>query len=170
MLYRLIWNLAVVMTTFIELSLAHAGSVTAVLPVSVTMVPSCAVSANGIDFGTWSSQAVIGKGTIEVTCAKGVDYQVVLNAGANFDPAMQARQLAGPNPTRKLSYRLYQDAGLNIEWGDRGYANTYPAGSGVYGIGTNQAQYITVYGMIPTSSVHLPPGSYSDTALVTIHF
>lgn len=147
-----------------------AGSVTTTLPVSVTVVPQCAVSANGIDFGTWSSQAVVGKGTIDVTCAKGVDYHVVLNAGANFDSATQARQLAGPHPTRKLSYRLYQDAGLNIEWGDRGYANTYPAGSGVHGIGTNQAQPITVYGMIPASSEHLPPGNYSDTTLVTIQF
>jgi spore coat protein U-like protein len=170
MRYLLPWSLIVIISTVVVLNLAHAGSVTAVLPVIVTVVPQCVVSANGIDFGTWSSQVVTGKGTIDVTCAKGVDYQVVLSAGANFDPATQARQLAGPNPTQKLSYRLYQDAGLNIEWGDRGYANTYPAGSGMRGIGTNQAQHIVVYGMIPASPEHLPPGSYSDTALVTIHF
>lgn len=164
------WSLIVVMSMVVVLNLAHAGSATTTLPVNVRVVPQCAVSANGIDFGTWSSQTVIGKGTIEVTCAKGVDYQVVLNAGAHFDPATQARQMAGPSPTRKLSYRLYQDAGLNIEWGDRGYANAYPAGSGVRGIGTNQMQPITVYGLIPASLEHLPPGSYGDVTVVTIHF
>lgn len=147
-----------------------AGSVTTILPVHVTVVPQCAVSANGIEFGTWSSQTVIGKGTISVTCAKGIEYHVVLNAGANFDPAIQTRQLAGSNPHHKLAYRLYQDTGLSIEWGDRGYANSYPTGSGIRGIGTNQPQPITVYGTIPASSAHLPSGSYSDLTLVTIHF
>lgn len=147
-----------------------AGSVTTTLPVHVTVVPQCAVSANGIEFGTWSSQAVTGKGTITVTCAQGVEYHVVLNAGGHFDPATQARQLAGPNLHHKLSYRLYQDSSLSIEWGDRGYANSYPTGSGIRGIGTNHPQPITVYGAIPTSSVHLPSGSYSDVTLVTIHF
>jgi spore coat protein U-like protein len=164
------WSLLAVMSTVVVLNLAHAGSVTAILPVHVTVVPQCAVSANGIEFGTWSSQAVLGSGTINVTCAKGVDYQVVLNAGSNFDPETQARQLAGPNPSRKLSYRLYHDAGLSLEWGDRGYANSYPAGSGVLGTGTHVPQTITVYGKIPASSEHLPPGSYSDVTMVTIHF
>lgn len=170
MRYLLSWSLIVVMSAVVVLNLAHADSVTAILPVHVTVVPQCSVSANGMEFGTWSSQAVLGKGTIDVTCAKGVDYHVVLNAGVNFDSATQVRQLAGPNPHRKLSYRLYHDAGLSIEWGDRGYANSYSAGSGVSGIGTNQRQSITIYGMIPASPEHLPPGSYSDTALVTIHF
>lgn len=147
-----------------------AESVTTTLPVHVTVVPQCAVSANGIEFGTWSSQAVTGKGAITVTCAQGVEYHVVLNAGGNFDPSTQARQLAGPNPHHKLSYRLYQDAGLSIEWGDRGYANSYPTGSAVRGIGTNLPQSIVVYGKIPGSSDRLPPGSYSDVTIVTIHF
>ncbi len=147
-----------------------AGSVTTTLPVSVTVVPQCAVSASGIEFGTWSSQAVIGKGTIGVICAKGVEYQVALDAGSNFDPATQARQLAGPDPHRKLPYRLYQDSSLSIEWGDRGYANSYPTGSPVRGIGTNLPQAIAVYGKIPGSSDRLPPGSYSDVTMVTIHF
>ena len=163
-------SLIVVMSTVVVLNLAYAGSVTAILPVHVTVVPQCAVSANGIEFGTWSSQAVIGKGTIGVTCAKGVEYQVALDAGSNFDPAMQARQLAGLDPHRKLTYHLYQDSSLSIEWGDRGYANSYPTGLPVRGIGTNLPQSIAVYGKIPSSTDRLPPGSYSDVTMVTIHF
>lgn len=147
-----------------------AGSVTTILPVHVTVVPQCAVSAHGIEFGTWSSQAVIGQGTIGVTCAKGVEYQVALNAGSNFDSAIQARHLAGPDPHHKLPYRLYQDSSLSIEWGDRGYANSYPTGSPVRGIGTNLPQAIAVYGKIPGSTDRLSPGSYSDVTMVTIHF
>jgi spore coat protein U-like protein len=161
---------SVVVGWIMAITEGFAGSVTTTLPVHVTVVPQCAVSAHGIEFGTWSSQAVTGNGTITVTCARGVEYHVVLNAGGHFDPATQARQLAGPNPHHKLSYRLYQDSGLVIEWGDRGYANSYPAGSGIRGIGTNQPQPITVYGAIPASSVHLPSGSYNDVTLVTIHF
>ncbi len=169
---RLLLSLVIgtVMGWAIAITEGWAGSVTTTLPVHVTVLPQCAVSANGIEFGTWSSQAVAGKGAITVTCAQGVEYHVVLNAGGNFDPSTQARQLAGPNPHHKLSYRLYQDAGLSIEWGDRGYANSYPTGSGIRGIGTNQPQPITVYGAIPASSVHLPSGSYTDVTLVTIHF
>jgi len=170
MRYLLPCSLIVVMSTVDLLNLAHAGSVTTTLPVSVTVVPQCAVSASGIEFGTWSSQAVIGKGTIGVICAKGVEYQVALDAGSNFDPATQARQLAGPDPHRKLPYRLYQDSSLSIEWGDRGYANSYSTGSLVRGIGTNLPQYIAVYGKIPSSTDRLPPGSYTDVTMVTIHF
>ncbi len=170
MRYLLPWSLIVVMPTVVLLNLAHAGSVTTILPVHVTVVPQCAVSANGMEFGTWSSQAVIGKGTIGVTCAKGVEYQVALDAGSNFDPAIQARQLAGPDPHHKLPYRLYQDSSLSIEWGDRGYTNSYPTGSPVRGLGTNLPQSIAVYGKIPSSTDRLPPGSYSDVTMVTIHF
>ena len=164
------WSLIVVMSTVVVLNLAHAGSMTATLPVHVTVVPQCAVSANGIEFGTWSSQAVIGQGTIDVTCTKGVEYQVALNAGSNFDSAIQARHLAGPDPHHKLPYRLYQDSSLSIEWGDRGYANSCPTGSPVRGIGTNLPQAIAVYAKIPGSTDRLASGSYSDVTMVTIHF
>lgn len=170
MRYLLPWSLIVVMSTVVVLTLAHAGSVTTTLPVHVTVMPHCAVSASGIEFGTWSSQAVISKGTIAVTCAKGVEYQVALNAGGNFDPAVHARQLAGPDPNRKLPYRLYQDSSLSIEWGDRGYANSYPTGSPVHGLGTNLPQSITVHGKVSGLTDRLPPGSYSDVTMVTIHF
>ena len=164
------FSLAMLISMFLPLASAYAGNVTTVLPIHVTVLPHCGVSTNGIEFGAWSQQTVVGKGTIGVACAKGIDYQVSLSAGASFDAANQTRQLSGPNPTRKLSYRLYQDSGLSIEWGDRGYANSYPLGSSVRGTGTNSAQPITVYGKIPSSSEHLPPGSYSDTVLVTVHF
>jgi spore coat protein U-like protein len=168
--HLLLVGLALILTPFLELTPTYAGSVTTVLPVRVTVLPHCAVSANGIEFGTWSSQAVIGQGTIDVTCAKGVDYHVVLSAGAHFDAATQSRRLAGPSPQRTLPYRLYHDSGFTLEWGDRGYADSYVAGSSVHGVGTNLPQSITVYGKIPASSEHLPPGSYSDVTLVTIHF
>lgn len=170
MRHLLPWSLVVIISTVVVLNPAHAGSMTTVLPVSVTVVPQCAVSATGVEFGTWSSQTVISKGTIGVTCAKGVEYQIALDAGSNFDPATQARQLAGPDPHRKLTYRLYQDSSLSIEWGDHGYANSYPTGRPVRGIGTNLPQSIAVYGKIPSSTDRLPPGSYSDVTMVTIHF
>lgn len=162
--------ISVVVGWVMAITEGFAGSVTTTLPVHVTVVPQCAVSAHGIEFGTWSSQAVTGKGTIGVTCAKGVEYHVALNAGANFDAAVQSRQLAGPDQNLKLPYRLYQDSSLSIEWGDHGYANSYPLGSAVHGVGTNLPHSMSIYGKIPASTERLSPGSYSDVTVVTIHF
>ncbi|MBI4000727.1 MAG: spore coat protein U domain-containing protein [Nitrospira defluvii] len=58
-----------------------------------------------------------GKGSIGGTCQRGIDYHITLSAGAHYEQGDQARALSGPNPTRTLSYQLYQDAGLSVEMG-----------------------------------------------------
>lgn len=152
------------------IDVGNAGTVTTILPVHVTVVPSCSVSASGIEFGLYAHQSVHGKGTIGVTCQRGIDYHIALSGGTHYESVNQARTMSGPNPVRTLPYRLYQDPGFSVEWGDHGHANTYPIGTTLRGSGTNIAQQHTVYGKIPHSNSHVPPGSYSDTVLVTVQF
>lgn len=149
---------------------SDAGTVTTTLPVHVTVAPQCGISTNGIEFGVWTHQELVGKGTININCHHGIEYRVSLGAGAHYDSGIQARQLSGPDSNRTLSYRLYQDASLAIEWGDRGLTNSYPIGTSLRGVGTSTVQPLTVYGKIPRSDHRLPPGSYSDTVLVTVQF
>lgn len=134
------------------------------------VVPQYSVSTNGIEFGVWHREAVTGKGAIDIVCHRGIDYHVTLGAGAHYEAGAHTRRMEGPSPDHRLSYRLYQDPGHSIEWGDRGYANTFPGGVSVRGAGTNQKHSLPVYGNIPASSVQVPPGSYNDTVLVTVHF
>ncbi|MCW5793688.1 MAG: spore coat protein U domain-containing protein [Nitrospira sp.] len=149
---------------------SYGGSVSTTLPVHVTVAPQCSVSTNGMEFGVFHRESVTGKGSIDIACHRGIDYHVTLGAGAHYEPGTHTRHMEGSSPRHKLSYRLYQDVGHFIEWGDRGYANTFPEGVSIRGTGTNQKQSLVIYGQIPASNGQLPAGSYSDTVLVTLHF
>jgi len=147
-----------------------AETVTTTLPIHLTVAPSCAVSTAGLEFGVWTHQSLAANGTIGVVCGRGVDYHVSLSAGSHYGPGTNLRQLAGPNPNRLLPYILYKDAGRSQEWGDQDFASTYSQGTSVFGSGTSQPQMHTVYGVVEGSADRLPPGSYSATVLVTVHF
>lgn len=149
---------------------SYGGSVSTTLPVHVTVAPQCSVSTNGMEFGVFHRESVTGKGSIDIACHRGIEYQVTLGAGSHYEAGMQLRHMEGPSHSHKLSYRLYQDIGRSIEWGDRGYANTFPGGVSIRGTGTNQKQSLVIYGQIPASNGQLPAGSYSDTVLVTLYF
>jgi spore coat protein U-like protein len=147
-----------------------AATVTAIFPVHATVAPSCEVSTTGLEFGVWTHQSLAANGTIGMVCGRGVEYHVSLSAGSHYGPETNLRQLAGPNPNLLLPYILYKDVGRTQEWGDRDFAGSYPQGTSVLGTGTSQPQMLTVYGVAEGSTDRLPPGSYSDTVLVTVHF
>ena len=69
----------------------------------------------------------------------------------------------------KVSYELYKDAGFTQVWGDSGFAATYPAGSGVAGVGSGAAQVTTVFGQAGSQPM-ASPGNYTDIVVATVNF
>jgi spore coat protein U-like protein len=67
-------------------------------------------------------------------------------------------------------YWLFKDSSYNTEWGDVDFANTFPGGSSLADTGTGIAQPHTVYGYVANLLGGQPPGTYTDTVLVTVHY
>lgn len=131
--------------------------------VTATVLPSCEIDVAPLSFGSMEglAQAVDAQTTITANCTNSTYYSISLGLGNGSgvtDPA--ARRMTKGSDT--ITYGLYQDLGRTTAWGDQG-SNYYK------GAGTGSSQSITVYGRIPAQSKP-PPGTYSDTVIVTITY
>lgn len=131
--------------------------------VQANILTSCTLSATTLDFGavTNLNQAVDGVSTITSTCQNTIPYSIALSGGnaAATDPG-QRKMTKG---TDQVTYGLYQDASRATPWGD-------VAGSNVRSlVGTGSSQPTTVYGRIPAQA-NRPPGTYTDTVVVTLTY
>lgn len=117
-------------------------------------------TATDLDFGAASNLATSREqnASIQLRCPSGTAWLVTLNDGANALGA--TRRMAAD--TRRISYELYRDAGLQSRWGGT-------QGTGVSGTGNNTLQSLTVYGQVPAQPGALP-GSYRDTITVTLTY
>ncbi|MDR5728946.1 MAG: spore coat U domain-containing protein [Terriglobia bacterium] len=149
---------------------ALAGNATTTFPVTATVATNCLVSANPLNFGTYTQGAgnLFQSSTINVNCSKGVAFNVGLNAGATSGATVTTRAML--NGTNQLDYDLFQDSGHSLNWGDTVGTDT-EAGTGL-GFGSANLVAMTVYGEIPDNAVNQadPAGSYSDTVTVTVSF
>ena len=146
----------------------HAATVTTNLTVSATVPGVCTISTSTVNFGVVPQlpTKTAGQGTVTVTCAAGSAWTVTLNSGQ--DPFGGSRSMSvGGVP--KVSYELYKDAGFTQVWGDSGFAATYPAGSGVAGVGSGAAQVTTVFGQAGSQPM-ASPGNYTDIVVATVNF
>lgn len=131
--------------------------------VRAQVVPDCRVEADDLDFGSAGllDRPVDATSQIRVTCTAGSSYQLGLGYGlqGNGVNDRQMRDLAG----NRIGYQLYRDPGRTLGWGQLadGLAMT-AAGSGA-------AQGFTVFGRVPAQPTP-PPGSYSDTVVVTVTY
>ncbi len=150
---------------------AFAATATTTIPVSLAVSAACTVQATSMDFGTaGTSVAVATTGTITVTCATGVPYNVTLSGGVNYSVCNGAqRVLSGSGPLTCIAYyELYKDSAHTQVWGDQANGNTYPLGSGLTGTGNGSGQVLPVYGLVPiTPSI---AGTITDTVTVTVIF
>jgi spore coat protein U-like protein len=149
---------------------AGAASVTTALSVSVTVAPTCTVSANPLLFGTYTpgDGGLNGNTTLLVRCSRGAAFTVALDAGAGGGTLAQRLMTQG---AAHLQYNLYTSAARTSVWGDGSLSSATVAGVGK-GLAGNEAITETVYGTLPDNAANrrLPPGLYSDTVLVTISY
>jgi spore coat protein U-like protein len=137
----------------------------------------CSASTTAVAFGTYDLLATtpddsVGNVTVVCTYVSGgtsqVGFTVALSAGNAGNYAQ--RQLK--SGTAVLGYNLFTDSARSQVWGNGGAGTTVASGSFTIGPGAGnrrrEASY-PVYGRVPALQ-DAPPGSYSDSIVVTLAF
>jgi spore coat protein U-like protein len=144
----------------------NAGTATGTFTVQATIASACLVTANLLNFGTYSptaATALTGTTTINVNCTSGSPYTAALNVGSGGGAFTGRTLLSGSNT---LTFNLYRDNAYSQVWGDGSGSTFTVAGTGS---GLLTANTITVYGSIPISQ-DKPVGTYSSLITVTISY
>lgn len=145
---------------------AQAGSKIATFDVSMKIVADCTIGANSMDFGQNQgviTAAVSANSTINVTCTNTTPYNIGLNAGTGAGSSGTTRYMAGTGANAgTVKFNLYQAPGAAL-WGNTQGTDT------VSGVGSGNAQTLTVYGEIPVQATPAPD-SYKSTVTATISF
>ena len=141
-----------------------AGTVTATMPVTITIQNACDVSSvapTTMDFGTQGplTSAVNQTSTISVTCTSGAAYNIGLDGGSSGN--INGRTMV--NGSNSVAYQLYSDANHTTVWGNTIGTDT------VASTGTGSSQAFTVYGQVPAQATP-PAGTYNDTVNVTVTY
>jgi spore coat protein U-like protein len=152
--------------TFAVSAGANAGTATGTFTVQATIASACLVTANLLNFGTYSptaASALTGTTTINVNCTSGSPYTAALNVGSGGGAFTGRTLLSGSNT---LTFNLYRDNAYSQVWGDGSGSTFTVAGTGS---GLLTANTITVYGSVPISQ-DKPVGTYSSLITVTISY
>ena len=146
----------------------HAATATNNLTVSASVVASCSIATTPISFPAISipQSPVSAGGAVTVDCAAGQAWTITLSRGGAPAGAGRGMFFTG---VRMINYDLFKDAGNTQIWGDSGFAGTYPAGSGVAGVGTGAAQQLIVFGQAQSTTT-TPAGNYTDIVVATVNF
>ena len=147
---------------------SYAATSTATMTVSSTVATACTLSTSNLEFGTYDPTGadVDGTATITSTCTSGGGAVITLSQGSNPDlessDTTPRRQMA--DGTNRLKYHLYGNTDRSGVFG-----NTEATGQNV--TGTGSAVTTTVYGRIEKiENATTPPGTYSDSVLVTLTY
>jgi len=122
---------------------------------------TCTVTAQNINFGSHGviSSNVDANGALSVSCTPDLPYTISLNGGLSNAEPTQRRMTLGTNA---IIYGLYSNAARSVAWGSA-------VGQTLSGTGTGSAQNIPVYGRVARQTTP-PPGTYSDTVVVTVTY
>ena len=155
----------IAVTTYASTTPATCGGPTTVSAflVTATYSPTCTLATSTLDFGniTTLAAAVDGQTNLTVTCSNGGAYSVSLDGGLTgaTDPTQRKMTRA----SHQMSYGLYRDGGRTLPWGSTSGAGGDTLGS----TGTGSGQILPVYGRISIQPTP-PPGTYTDTIVVTV--
>ena len=166
---RLVVVLSILPLVFMA-GVVRAGQVTAIMPVSVTVLEAVTLSVTSLDFGTAGTPDFdeYGTATITVTALDGLVYSIAIDAGSNPTPRTM-RHSSGA----ELTYELFMDSSYSQVWGDDCAGGTYTSSGATCfagAIGTGSPQTYTVYGVITYGSITTvpPAGTYTDSVTVTV--
>ena len=122
---------------------------------------ACQVDLTAVSFGIVEpDRRTDGTGRVTVSCDAARPFLIAIGPGQGGGE----RRLAGPDGA-SLRYELYSDPGRSFPWGDD------QTGGGAVGGVSDGAHPVTftIYGRIPAQGGK-PPGIYTDSLLVTLHF
>ncbi|HET8540904.1 MAG TPA: spore coat U domain-containing protein [Anaeromyxobacter sp.] len=134
---------------------APAATATATLTVQATVVASCTIAAQTLNFGNYDGMQNDTPADVTVTCNTPVLHWIGIDSGGSG-----VRQMT--NGANVLNYELYRDLARTVVW-----TNLDP-GAGLYKPGT-QGSIQTVYGRIPAGQTP-PMGAYSQNVTMTVNF
>ncbi|MDM0033207.1 spore coat U domain-containing protein [Variovorax sp. J22P271] len=146
------------------------GNSAAIFPFTVkaTVIGSCVVSANPLDFGSVDglpgAPNVDKPTTVTATCSKPTPYTVALTPSNNNTAGAGAMLPTMAGNTDTVAYRLYSDSSRTAPWGGQVGTNTLQR------TGDGTAQVLTVYGRVLGAAVNVTPDAYGDTVTVTVRY
>ncbi len=121
-----------------------------------------------IDFGSLSPGSMgTSSALITLRASKRTIYHIALDAGLNFQP--NTRLMLRQGGTETIPYTLWKEDKKLEEWGDKGYAGTYPYGTTLKAVGNGKDQTFSVTAKCQTSS-SIVPGVYRDIVTITVHY
>ena len=143
-----------------------AATTSTTMAVSSTVNSACMITANALNFGTYTTAQLDATTTLSVTCTNTTAYTVGADAGANGSGGTTASpvrnmKISGSG-TSLANYQAYTDSGRTTIWNN-------VSGGNVSGTGTGSAQTITIYGRM-NANQYVTPGSYTDTLNITLTF
>lgn len=151
-------SVALLLTAAIAAPAWAADEETDNFQVTMTILDSCTVAADNLDFGSVNAlgSAVDTDTTITVNCSVDTAYSVSLDQGLNGTRLMS-------DGSDTIDYDLYTSAARDSAWGVNVGTDT------VDGTGLGSDQVITVYGRVPAQTTPAP-AAYQDTVMATIAF
>jgi len=156
--------------------LALAGAVVSanVIPttmsVSARLQPVVSVSTTNLDFGTWvaADDVHTAAATVTVQASTGTSYAITMDAGQHYDGVFWRHV---QNKGFDVPY-LVVDPSDSFLWGDSGFADSYPPGSAVHGVGSGSPQSFTANGFLFAlfANPESLAGTYTDFITVTVYY
>jgi spore coat protein U-like protein len=143
---------------------AQAGTATAQMTVTATVLSFCTISTTSLPFGNYNQVVLNGTATLSIVCTLNSSYNVGLDVGLGTGATVASRKMT--MGAFLLNYGLYSDTGHSTVWGPTIGTNTV-TGTGTGVLATPQT--LTVYGQIPPNQL-VPAGNYTDTVTATITF
>lgn len=141
---------------------AFAGNDTDSFDVTATVLATCEVTAQDLEFGDYDPVAAAhldAATELSVTCTNGSAYEVGLSLGDGSSASTATRYMT--QGSDQLGYVLYQNPQRTTLWGDDEGNNT------LSDVGTGVAKTIDVFARIPMQQT-APAGDYTDTIVVTV--
>ena len=128
------------------------------------------VTATPLYFGTYTGgSASVASATIQINCAIPLDllpnFTVALSGGNSGLPL--GRYMQTSSTSQRLNYNIYPSLSFITPWGDGTNGTALLSYNGVLLHLGNTS--FTVYGQLPAGQF-VPPGTYSDTIMVTVSY
>ncbi len=135
-----------------------AGTTSATLDVSLTVLPGCAVLVAPLAFAARAGSAADAEAEIEVQCSGDTAVAVSLDAGRHSaDGQRRLSREGGP----EVAYSVYSDAARTRPWSRGALAGQAAGGT---------ALRLMAYGRIEARDSAVPTGDYRDSITVTVAF
>ncbi|MCP4184438.1 MAG: spore coat U domain-containing protein [Hyphomicrobiales bacterium] len=144
-------------------TISQSGGVRVPFNVHANIVSACTVQASNLNFGSVGvlSSNVDATNTISVNCSTGTPYTIGLDGGLSGATNPALRNMT--SGTSSINYGIFQDSSHSIPWGNSTGSNT------ISSVGNGTRQNYTAFGRVQIQSTP-PPGTYTDTIIVTMTY